>query len=105
MWWSASRPATHEPTNDPDDPDAENGKMPLWRPNTICGLRKKVFFFIILGGILITVAAIAVGIGAGISLSKSPSYVTALPSVASFPGPTARDRNANEHPENPRKGS
>ena len=49
--------------------------MPIGRQETICGLRRKVFFFVILGGIFIAVAAIAIGVGAGIAFNKSPSYV------------------------------
>lgn len=72
MWWNSSRPTAQEPTKDPEDIE---GKMPVGRQETICGLRRKVFFFVILGGTFIAVAAIAMGIGAGIAFNKSSSYV------------------------------
>lgn len=58
---------------------AENGygpadeKMAGGRQDTICGLRRKVFFIVILSGVLVAVAAIAIGIGAGVAFSKSRS--------------------------------
>lgn len=90
MWWNRSRSAP-EVTNDKhasgsEDGDAENGyspsgrgKMPSANQATICGIRKKVFFFVILGGVLIAVAAVAIGVGAGIAFNKSQSYV--LPNI------------------------
>lgn len=76
MWWNRSRSTAQEPTKDPEDSE---GKMPAGRQETICGLRRKVFFFVILGGVLIAVAAIAIGIGAGIAFNKDPSYVVPQP--------------------------
>lgn len=43
------------------------------RQDTICGLRRKVFFVVILSGVLVAVAAIAIGVGAGVAFSKSRS--------------------------------
>ena len=70
-----SEPTNPQPTNAPDDGDAENGKMPTGRHDTICGLRRKVLLFVILGGVLITVTAIAVGVGAGIAFNETPECV------------------------------
>lgn len=58
--------------------DEENGSYNLSNTNktertkreTICGIRRKVFFLIIIGGALVAIAAVAIGIGAGIAFSK-----------------------------------
>lgn len=70
MWWNRSRSTAQEPIKDLEDSE---GKMPAGRQETICGLRRKVFFFVILGGVFIAIAAIAIGVGAGIAFNRNPS--------------------------------
>jgi hypothetical protein len=48
--------------------DSEN-KMP-GRRRTICGFRRKVFFTIIGGGLLIVAGAVAIGVGAGLAFGR-----------------------------------
>lgn len=101
MWWNRPHPTVREPTNDPEDGE---GKMPLRQQETICGLRRKVFFFVILGGVFIAVVAIAIGVGAGIAFNKGSSYVVSpIFPIESLP---VRERTEIDSVlENPRRES
>jgi len=49
--------------------NSSDNKTPRRRPN-ICGIRRKIFFIIIGGGVLIAVAAVAIGVGAGLAFGR-----------------------------------
>ncbi|SPO02758.1 uncharacterized protein DNG_05433 [Cephalotrichum gorgonifer] len=80
--------------------DAENGynlaaggNKTSARRQTICGMRRKVFFVVIFGGILIAVAAVAIGVGAGVAFQKaSPSKkLSTLSTSSDISCPSAND--------------
>jgi len=83
-WRWPANPAASPPHNgSPTPDDEENGGYNLSAANKtgrgttrtakremICGIRRKVFFMIIFGGMLVAVAAVAIGVGAGIAFGR-----------------------------------
>jgi hypothetical protein len=63
-----ARPQTDSETGYNLSTSSDN-KAPRRRP-TICGFRRKIFFIIIGGGIFIAVAAVAIGVGAGLAFGR-----------------------------------
>ena len=75
--WPAPPPnlnPQHPTTPDDEESGAYNlssaNKAAGTKRETICGIKRKVFFLIISGGVLVAVAAVAIGVGAGIAFSK-----------------------------------